>query len=139
LKKNDQFNDLENAVMEALLDGPDDVLEVLRAQYESASLARRDFSGAGFVTRFAVPEGVKRLSPPKTFHLGDVDAEIEGLENGAGFELFIVDGALGRLEAFTYDEKWPASVGRFKVFYHSGNTRDMESLRRSWQDFPKGL
>ena len=133
MKRNDQFNDLENAVMEAFLDGPDEVLRILRAQYESASLVKRDLSGGGFFTSFSVSDEAGKLDPPKTFHLGDVEAEIEGLENGAGFELFIVGGCLHTLEAFTYDESWPASVVRFKVYYHSGEQRDFESLRRYWK------
>jgi len=132
MERNDRFNDLENAVMQAMLDGSDEVLRVLRGQFESAVPKGRETSTGGFTTGFSVSEGAARLSPPGTFTIEDVDAEIEGLENGAGFELFVVGGVIDRLECFSYDERWPAEIGRFKVFYHSGQKRNMSSLRMRW-------
>ena len=132
MKKNEQFNDLENAVMNAMLEGPDEVLSILREQFEAASLKDREKSESGACTRFAIPAEAKKLPPPDKFTIEDVDAEIPGLENGAGFELFIVDGIMDRLEAFCYDEKWPESIKEFKLFYHGGEQRNFPSLRMRW-------
>ena len=132
MKKNEKFNDLENGVMNAMLDGPDEVLAVLRDQFEAANLKDREITGTGACTRFSIPKEAKKLPPPDTFTIEDVDAEIPGLENGAGFELFVVDGVMDRLEAFCYDEKWPESIKQFKLFYHGGEQRNFPSLRMRW-------
>lgn len=132
MRKNDQFNDLENAVMHALLDGPDEVLDVLRDQFEVAVLKNREMSGVVFFTRFLIPEKTTKLSPPNTFTIEDVEAEIQVLENGAGFELFVVDGVIDRLEGFCYDETWPELINQFKLYYHGGDHRNFDSLRKRW-------
>jgi hypothetical protein len=132
MKKNDRFNELENAVLLAMLDGPDEILAVLRGQYESAKLKGREKSEGGLATRFEVPEGVKRLPPDSTFTIEDVEAEVEGLENGVGFELFIEKGVMDRLEAFTYEEAWPEQLGKFSLYYHGGEERNFDSLRLRW-------
>ena len=60
--------------------------------------------------------------------IGDVYAEIPGLEHGAGFVLYIKDGYLDMLEGYSYDEPWPSSVEGFALHYSSGE-RDVRSLR----------
>jgi len=59
--------------------------------------------------------------------IGDVHAEIEGLEHEAGFVLFIADGRLARLEGFTYSGDWPSAIGRFTVRYDD-DQRDLSDL-----------
>ena len=49
-------------VMEMLLDGDDDRLAVLRAQFNSATISERIYSDSGFYTHFAVPASSPRLS-----------------------------------------------------------------------------
>jgi hypothetical protein len=69
------------------------------------------------------------LGEGKSFKFGDVVAEIEGLKHGAGFLLFITDGALDELEGYCYDEAWPKEVIGFKLAYFGGSERDMKSLK----------
>jgi hypothetical protein len=115
-----------------MLEGPDEILAVLRGQFEAARLKGREKSKAGFATSFEVPEGVKRLPPDSTFTIEDVEAEVERLENGVGFELFIEKGVMDRLEAFTYEEAWPEPLGKFSLYYHGGEERNFDSLRLRW-------
>jgi len=44
-----------------------------------------------------------------------VIAIIPGLEQPAGFVLFINDGVLNELEGFTIDEPWPGATDRFSI------------------------
>jgi hypothetical protein len=53
--------------------------------------------------------------------IGDVGAEIAGLQLGAGFLLFIRDGVVSFLEGFTYDESWPERTDEFRIFRHSAS------------------
>lgn len=46
---------------------------------------------------------------------GDIQAEIGGLQYGAGFVIFIMNGRLDTLESFTYGEPWPANIDTFAL------------------------
>ena len=46
---------------------------------------------------------------------GDVRAEMEGLQHGAGFLIFIECGVIHNLEGYTYDEDWPDEVRGFTL------------------------
>jgi hypothetical protein len=50
--------------------------------------------------------------------LGGIEADILGLQHGAGFLLFVRDGVVSFLEGFSYDEPWPAEVKEFRVYAH---------------------
>jgi len=122
---------LEKEVMKLLLDGADPALAVLRQQLEYARLAKRENTGVGFYTKFTIPDSVPRLDEGKSFKFGDVVADIDGLKHGAGFLLFVTDGALDELEGYCYDEAWPKEVIGFKLAYFGGSGRDMKSLRQA--------
>ena len=127
-----QLNILETAVLQMLLRGDEPVLESLRNQLrESTMTARRD-TGAGFFTDFSVPDQVPRAPAKDSFVLGDVVGEIDGLENGAGFLLFIRNGKIAFLDGFSYNEPWPLSAAKFKVRYANGDERDFVGLIREW-------
>src|SRR5229473_8276297 len=120
---------LEDEAIRILLAGDDPVLDLLRRQYEVAHVAGREFSGMGFFANFIVPDETLSVLNGKNFAFGDVSAEIEGLQNGAGFVLHVQRGLLGFLEAFTYDEQWPGQITKFKLAYRGGK-RDLEALRK---------
>lgn len=120
---------LEKEVMKLLLDGANPALAVLRQQLEYARVAKRENTGVGFYTKFTIPENVRRLDDGKSFKIGDVVAEIEGLKHGAGFLLFVTDGALDELEGYCYDEAWPKEVIGFKLAYFGASERDMKPLK----------
>ena len=53
--------------------------------------------------------------------------------------LFVKDGCLVTLEAFSYDEPWPESIIDFELSYVingesvTNGERDLETLRLEWQ------
>jgi hypothetical protein len=54
--------------------------------------------------------------------IGDVSADIDGLEHGVGFILCIEDGYLHMLEGYTFEGPWPDriitySLNREKSFF----------------------
>jgi hypothetical protein len=107
---------LEKAVIDMLLDKSDATCAVIREQLSYATVTKRELTDVGFFTNFAVAVDapVKRDLPNMT--LGNVGAELLGLKHGAGFLLFIRNGAITMLEGYTYDEKWPEAVDGFKLF-----------------------
>jgi hypothetical protein len=118
--------------MELLLAGDDPTLNVLREQYRVAEVIKRELTGVGFHVAFSVPPAAAHLDVGKSLHFGDVKAEVEGLQYGAGFVLHVCDGAIGQLEGYSYDEPWPVNVDRFHLSYIEGDERDLATLWKKW-------
>lgn len=112
------LNELESAVLDLLLAGGHPALEVLRVQRERLIVSKREFTGVGFFAEFSHPPDVVRLQAPRRARFGDVLAEIEGLEHGAGFVLFIDDGLITMLEGYsTANEPWPEHPAGWTLRY----------------------
>lgn len=109
---------LEQAVLDKLLAGDDPMLVALRSQADRARVTRCEYTGVGFYCWFDVPEGAPKAGDGD-YTLGDVSANIEGLEHGAGFVLFVRGGRPDNLEGFSYDEPWPDHIGQFELSYLS--------------------
>jgi hypothetical protein len=120
---------LELAVLAKLLEGDDPRLRALQRQLQGIRAESREFTGAGFYTGLVVPPS----APPAPMDalkgtLSDVDAEIDGLQHGAGFLLYIKAARLDLLEGYTYDEPWPEVVGGFRLTHTGGETRNLRGL-----------
>jgi len=134
------LTELERRVTEMLLAGDHPVLALLRVQFHHAKVVQREFTGVGFYTHFEIPSNVPRVPGRRSFELGDVHADIAGLEHGVDFILFVRDGAMDFLEAFTYgDDTCPETITTFTLKYERavkgsvvsrGPDRDWESLYR---------
>lgn len=118
---------LERAVLEKLLLGDQEALELLRRQLATAQVVHREMTGAGFLTRLVVSQSLPAADIPSKVYLGDVVAEVEGLRYGLGFILFIEHGRLALLEGYTHQENWPASLGRWRLKYDPP-VRDLSAL-----------
>ncbi len=79
--------------MQALLDGEDAILSILREQLEATVVVNREMTGVGFFTTFAASDDVRRADD-RSFKLDDVVANISGLAHGAGFLLYVEHGVL---------------------------------------------
>jgi hypothetical protein len=111
------MNKIELQIMEFLLRGDHSVLVTLRNQLKVANVKGRDMTGVGFFTHFEVPISVERLVDRKRFIISDVHADVLGLEHGAGFILFVKDGALDFLESYIYEDKWPDDAKILRLYY----------------------
>lgn len=127
-----ELTQLEREVMKLLLQGDQHTLAVLRQQLDESKVESREFTGVGFYVKFAVPQSAPRITGNKSFNFGDVCADIDGLVRGAGFVLFVTDGALDLLEGYTYDEPWPIEVKSFRLSYTTGTSRDWQALSKQW-------
>jgi hypothetical protein len=127
-----QLTELEGAVIELLLRGDDPVLLTLATQMAKCDVASRESTGVGFFTYFSVPDDTPRVPGKESFAFGDVVANMNGLENGAGFLLFVKNGRIAFLEGFSYDEPWPANIDGFSLRYATGEHRDFAALAREW-------
>ncbi|MBO8157600.1 MAG: hypothetical protein H0Z32_14310 [Bacillaceae bacterium] len=128
------FHEFEVEVMRKILSGNDEVLDTLQKQYNLSRIKDREFSGTGFFTTFHLPNNAPRLKISKSFQIGDVIGQINGVEYGVGFVLFIKDGFLDILEGYTYGEEvWPSKILEYSLSYISGDYRDMEKLQLKWK------
>lgn len=114
----------ERAVLEKLLAGSHPVLELLRRQLEVCLVEKREDTGHGFFTRLRVPRGSAVAAPLQRAQVRDVGANIQGLDYGAGFVVFVKDGYLDLLEGFSYDEEWPIEVIDFELEFQRGRIID---------------
>ena len=124
---NPSLTEFDRKLAEALLAGSLDFLAKLRVQFESARTVSRTLSGAGFFLSFAVPETAGRVFPPN-FELSDVFFEAEGLAHGGGSVLFVRDGVITTLEAYSHVDDWPDEITAFTIRYFDGDQRDMSAL-----------
>jgi hypothetical protein len=109
------LNEFEQAVLDKLLAGSHPVLATLRQQLRQARLASRQYNSAGFYCDFEVESDAPMVVG--NLHIGDVQAELEGLAHGAGFVLFIRAGRISMLEGYTYDEPWPEQIRGLSLKY----------------------
>ena len=125
----EQLIELERKVLEKLLVGDHPVIRNLRTQLSEIQVVKRDFTGSGFITSFRVDSSL--IAPSlqgKDFKFGDVVADIENLEHGAGFVLYVANGAIDALEGYSFEEKWPERISQFKLSYVKGDTRDFAGI-----------
>jgi hypothetical protein len=113
-----QLTGFQRAVLDKILAGDHPALAVLRAQAASARVVRSEYTGAWFWVFFEVADDAPVLSTSiEDFHLGDVQAHVEGLNHGAGFVLFVKEGRLDNLEGYSYDEPWPEVIADYTLGY----------------------
>lgn len=113
-----KLSEIESAVLDKLLEGDLLELKCLRAQVARLHVTNREFTGVGFFTEFAHPPDVVRLQSKKHIRFGDVLADIDKLNHGAGFVLFVDNGVITMLEGYsTANEPWPNSIEHFSLRY----------------------
>jgi hypothetical protein len=109
---------LELAVLQRLLEGDHPVLAGLRAQVPGLAVKDRRYTGAGFYTEFTVADTARPAAVPfEKVRFGDVQGTIEGMQDGAGFLLYVDRGLLRMLEGYSYDEPWPEKIKAFSLSY----------------------
>src|SRR5437660_11797144 len=119
---NPQPTQFEQALAAARLAGDLPLLEVLRAQWRNAKFETRELSGAGFFLNVPIPSSLPRADPPN-FVLSDVYFEATGLLHGGGSVLFVRDGAISILEAYSHAGGWPDEITEFTLQYFDGKLR----------------
>jgi hypothetical protein len=107
-----RLHPLERQVVEKLFTKTDTELSVqeiniLEMQFETAIILSRKMTGHGFYTKFLTVKNVPPLPGKQTLWFGAVSADVPGLNHGAGFQLYIEEGAVSLLEGFCYDGHWP--------------------------------
>jgi hypothetical protein len=123
---------LEKAVLEKLFDGRSKIFQILLRQYRASTIVRREMTGAGFFTYFSVQHDIPPVPGLPSFSFGDVNADLTGLKQGAGFLLTINRGYLYDLEGYSYEEPWPHEFELVRLFYDGNGSRNEEKVIQSF-------
>jgi hypothetical protein len=132
------LDEFEREIMRALLAGDDPLLEILRAQYDVATVRGREVTATGFVTRFDVASSAPAIGR-KLLHLDDLQVELEGASTPVDASVHVHNGRLRSLECFVYEGAFPEFPSIRAAWYYgterfSGITdelleaRDVEDL-----------
>ena len=97
------------AVLGVMLSDNSEMSRILTAQMEHVMLRTQDQSPVGWFTHFDVIGEIVVLPGRENFHIS-ADATVADMRMGIGFVLFVVEGKLDMLEAFTYDEELPSEI-----------------------------
>ncbi len=126
-----EFEPIERQVMQMLLAGDHPTLETLRQQFARCMVVEREFTGVGFFTSFEVQDCIPQLVPPRRIVIGDVCADVDGLDYGCGFILFVNDGLIGILECHLWgDDAFPDNPRYTRLFYvHQPNPPEVAETR----------
>ena len=107
------FEIFEKQVVEHILRKQTEQNNLLFQQFIISEIISREFTGCGFFTDYYIRD--KSLSLP-----GNVNielwgfGELEGVDNGVGFILFIRDGFISLLEGYVNTGVWPKNIGDYK-------------------------
>ena len=127
-----QHEEFEENVMNMLLEGPDQKLGILKNQYLSSKVVKREFTGGwGFFTTFEVSDDLVK----ETFN-GRVDDLKANIIDNEGrrlkgdylfFILYVTDGKIDTLECFTTTTyAWDYNYDNTIVEYCYGDRREYE-------------
>jgi hypothetical protein len=135
------MSEIEAVIVAALLAGDREELAILREQTQHARVRSRRQTGVGFFSYFDVPPVAPRLTAPGRFRLSDVGAELQNVQHGTGFILWVEHGAIDCLEGFTYADDWPSEpkLIRWSYLRHRspGDTSLVETDRRDLEQLFK--
>lgn len=109
----------ELAVIGALLQGADPVLDHLRGQVAVASVRDRERNDYGQFTDLWVPDSVTPIQMTDRFALDDLYGTVKGCTEEVGFLLHIVRGRVKTLEAFVSRPGWPEQPELVESWYVS--------------------
>jgi hypothetical protein len=97
------FSALERAVLAAICAMHSADRAALEAQLSTAPLLSRENTGAGFYTRFAV-ERTSRTAITGARSRAGPQSNVDGLQHGMGFILWLESGFAHCLEGYSYGE-----------------------------------
>lgn len=114
-------------VMQMILKGKSDVLYKLRKQYQIAKKTE-EISDVGFYINFEMNDE-KYLVENKSFHIGDVYGTVKDQYAAVGFILFVKNGKIQMLEAYTNGiDKFPKDDEIILTYDNGEKQRDENVL-----------
>lgn len=117
-------------VMDMLLEGNLELLQVIKKQYNASTIKSIEDTGAGFYVNFEVRDiSLKLQSPKDNISFGDVYGMYDGIFGAVGFVLFIRNGFISCLEGYSnIGGLWPTDDTDIELYYSTQGQRDFSNL-----------
>ena len=134
MTKNMKHKEIIKNVMEKMLFGSDELVGELKEQYKDLKIVSVEDTGVGFYVDFETENNTVKALDEKVFlqkfQIGDVYGNVEGIIDAVGFILFVKDGFITMLEAYTNGiDSWPDDKD-IELIYDSGKERNIEELKK---------
>lgn len=104
------------------------ILRSLKEQFKHVNETNVELTGVGFYLKFTLSKTITPILNTNSLQISGVEADINGLEHGVGFVLFLNNGRLDFLECFTYNEPFPKVIKGFNVRYHESPDSVLKAL-----------
>ena len=105
-----RFDEFEKIIITDIIEQYPEYKQKLQAQFEKITEQKREFSTYGFSTHYAVTSAEETLGNNKNLQLGKCQWNINGLQHGSDYILWIKNGLISCLEGFSYNEPWPDEI-----------------------------
>ena len=105
-----KFEEFEKIIITDILEQYPEYKQKLQAQFEKSVVQKREFFRCGFSTDYAVTAAEETLGDDKNLQLGNHQWNINGLNYGSDYILWIKNGLISSLEGFSYQEPWPDEI-----------------------------
>ena len=107
------FEEFERDVMMWIAQETPQYEQQILRQYNNCRIKSRRFTGHGFFTDFEVDNTSDSLGDFNET-LGALGLDLNRLQHGIGFVLFVKNGLITCLEGYAYDEPFPEDIFRYK-------------------------
>lgn len=105
-----KFDEFEKIIITDIIEQYPEYKQNLLSQLERITVQKRKFSTYGFSIHYAVTTGKDTLKDGKNLQLGKHQWNINGLQNGSDYILWVKNGLISCLEGFSYNEPWPDEI-----------------------------
>ena len=105
-----KFDEFEKIIITDIIEQYPEYKQKLQSQFQKSIVAKRELSTYGFATYYTVLALEETLGADVNLPLGKHQWEINGLQNGSDYILWIKNGFISCLEGFSYNEPWPKEI-----------------------------
>lgn len=104
------FVEFEKIIITDIIEQYPEYKEKLKSQFENIAVKKREIHTRGFSTHYTVTATEHSLGGDKNLQLGKYQWNINGLNRGSDYILWIKNGFISCLEGFSYEEPWPKEI-----------------------------
>ncbi len=105
-----KFDEFEKIIITDIIEQYPEYKQKLQTQFEKSVVQKREFSTYGFSTYYTVIAPEETLGDAVNVQLGKHQWNINGLQRGSDYILWIKNGFITCLEGFSYNEPWPNEI-----------------------------
>lgn len=105
-----KFDEFEKIIITDIIEQYPEYKQKLQSQFEKSVAQKREISTYGFLTYYTVTAEEETLGDTVNLQLGKCQWNINDLQNGSDYILWIKNGLICSLEGFSYEEPWPDEI-----------------------------